>query len=62
MPWKPAQQRAIAADLARRGKSRAEIAAFFRAHGYPKKASRPSDYIRKGKSNARRSFGPGGFP
>jgi len=38
MPWKPSQQRAIAADMARRGKTREEIAAFFRAHGHGKNA------------------------
>lgn len=34
MPWPPNQRRAIAASMARKGKSREEIAAFFRAHGY----------------------------
>ena len=34
MPWPPRQRRAIAASMARAGKSREEIAAFFRAHGY----------------------------
>jgi hypothetical protein len=34
MPWPPRQQRAIAANLARQGKTREEIAAFFRRHGY----------------------------
>lgn len=34
MPWKPLQQRAIAADLSRRGKSDEEISRFFRAHGH----------------------------
>jgi hypothetical protein len=34
MPWPPRQQRAIAASLARKGMSRAQIGAFFRKHGY----------------------------
>jgi hypothetical protein len=34
MPWKPSQQRAIAANMARQGKSREEISRFFRSHGY----------------------------
>lgn len=34
MPWPEKQRRAIAASLARQGKSREEIAAFFRKHGY----------------------------
>lgn len=34
MPWPPKQQRAIAANLARQGKSREQISAFFRKHGY----------------------------
>jgi hypothetical protein len=34
VPWPPRQQRAIAASLARQGKSRGEISAFFRKHGY----------------------------
>lgn len=36
MPWPERQRRAIAADMARRGKSREEISAFFRRHGYGK--------------------------
>jgi hypothetical protein len=34
VPWPERQRRAIAADMARKGKSREEIAAFFRRHGY----------------------------
>lgn len=35
MPWRdPRQRAAIAADLARRGKSREEIRAFFHRHGH----------------------------
>lgn len=34
MPWPEKQRRAIAAQMARDGKSREEIAAFFRKHGY----------------------------
>jgi hypothetical protein len=36
MPWPPKQRAAIAASLARKGKTSAEISAFFRAHGYGK--------------------------
>lgn len=34
MPWPPKQRAAIAARMAREGKSREEISRFFRAHGY----------------------------
>ena len=34
MPWPERQRRAIAAKMAREGKSRAEISAFFRRHGH----------------------------
>lgn len=34
MPWPPKQRAAIAARMAREGKSREEIAAFFRKHGH----------------------------
>lgn len=34
MPWTPAQRKAIAARMTLQGKSRAEISAFFRRHGY----------------------------
>jgi hypothetical protein len=37
MPWPPEQRKAIAANMARQGKSRAEISAFFRRHGYRKR-------------------------
>lgn len=34
MPWPPKQRAAIAAKMARQGKSREEIAEFFRRHGH----------------------------
>lgn len=34
MPWPDKQRRAIAASLARQGKSREEIRAFFHKHGH----------------------------
>ena len=34
MPWKPSQQRAIAAQLSRDGKSEEQIRRFFHAHGH----------------------------
>lgn len=34
MPWPPKQRAAIAARMAREGKSREEISRFFRAHGH----------------------------
>lgn len=34
MPWPPKQRAAIAADLARKGKSRAQISRFFHEHGH----------------------------
>jgi hypothetical protein len=37
MPWPERQRRAIAANMARQGKTREEISAFFRAHGYGSK-------------------------
>jgi hypothetical protein len=34
VPWPPKQRAAIAARMAREGKSREEISRFFRRHGY----------------------------
>lgn len=37
MPYKPSQQRAIAARMSREGKSDEEISRFFREHGHGSK-------------------------
>jgi hypothetical protein len=37
MPWKPSQRAAIAAKMAREGKSPEEISRFFREHGHGKR-------------------------
>lgn len=49
MPWPEKQRRAIAANMARQGKSREEIAAFFRRHGYGRGKNALLDAHRKSK-------------
>lgn len=50
MPWKdPKQRAAIAAQMARDGKSQEEISAFFRKHGHGKNLSGAIKGKRRGK-------------
>lgn len=47
MPYKPRQQRAIAADMQRRGKSRGEISEFFHRHGHGGKGHARREALRR---------------
>lgn len=49
MPWPPKQRKAIAASMARKGKSDEEISAFFRRHGYGGGRSLMDAHKKKGK-------------
>ena len=49
MPWPPKQRAAIAAKMAREGKSPAEISAFFRRHGHGKRVGKDHPMMRQGR-------------